>query len=258
MGGRFVVEREVGRGAVGVVYRAYDLTTEQNVALKIIASESGMAPVEEARLMQEGQILSDLDHPGIVKIVAYGVLPDSMLPFVAMEWLEGEDLAARQQRAPLDLPQILELGVLVAAGLSAAHSAGVIHRDVKPGNIFLCRSAAEPTSYLDALPKLVDFGVATGANSSLEDVSNIAGTPAYMAPEQASGNSPIDERCDIYSLGATLFELIAGRPPARRAVSCCDAGTLGHYPSTQPAGATAGRPTAIGRACPANARNNSG
>ncbi len=93
LGGRFAVEREVGRGGAGIVFRAFDLITERAVALKVINSEVGVAPEEEARLMREGQLLENLDHPGIVKTVAFGVLEDTGAPFVAMEWLDGEDLA---------------------------------------------------------------------------------------------------------------------------------------------------------------------
>ncbi len=211
LGGRFAIEREVGRGGVGVVYRAYDLETQQVVALKVVAADAGVAPEEEARLEREGRLLANLNHPGIVKTVAFGLLEDSGLPYVAMEWLEGEDLAARQKREPLNLAESLELGEHVGQALEAAHEAGVIHRDIKPGNIFLCRGAA--SAVLDCRPKLVDFGVAANTDAQLARTGDIVGTPAYMAPEQARGDAPIDARCDIYSLGATLFELLAGRPP---------------------------------------------
>ncbi len=212
LGGRFAIEREVGRGGVGIVYRAFDLETERVVALKVVAAEAGVAPLEEARLEREGRLLANLDHPGIVKTVAFGVLEDSGLPYVAMEWLDGEDLAARQRRAPLNLAESLELTDSVGQALVAAHDAGVIHRDIKPGNIFLCREP-EPQGLLDCQPKLVDFGVAANADVHIGRAGDVVGTPAYMAPEQARGDAPIDVRCDIYSLGATLFELIAGRPP---------------------------------------------
>lgn len=209
-----MVEHEVGRGGVGIVYRAYDLLTLQTVALKVINAEAGVAPEEEAALMREGELLASLDHPGIVKTVAFGVLDDTGLPFVAMEWLDGEDLAARQRRSPLTIPEALELTLRVAEALAAAHAAGVIHRDIKPGNIFLCRQAqSSQTSLLDSWPKLVDFGVASGGELRVHRAGDLVGTPAYMAPEQARGDAPIDGRCDIYSLGATLFEVIAGRPP---------------------------------------------
>jgi len=212
LGGRFAIEREVGRGGAGIVFRAYDLFTEQPVALKVINSEVGVAPEEEARLMREGQLLENLDHPGIVKTVACGVLEDSGAPFVAMEWLEGEDLAARQRRDPLNIAQAVELTQLVGEALGAAHAAGVIHRDIKPGNIFLCRDQSGG-GLLDCRPKLVDFGVAAKSDIRITRSGDVVGTPAYMAPEQARGDGPIDARSDIYSLGATLFELVSGRPP---------------------------------------------
>jgi tetratricopeptide (TPR) repeat protein len=212
LGGRFAVEREVGRGAVGVVYRAFDLETQRTVALKVVASEAGVAPEDEARLAREGALLSNLDHPGIVKTVAFGVLDDTGLPYVAMEWLEGEDLAARQRRDPLTLAESLELTREVGEALDAAHGAGVIHRDIKPGNIFLCNGPSA-SMLLDFRPKLVDFGVAAKTDVRITRTGDVVGTPAYMAPEQARGDAAIDARCDIYSLGATLFELVSGRPP---------------------------------------------
>ncbi|HET9930724.1 MAG TPA: AAA family ATPase, partial [Polyangiaceae bacterium] len=160
------------------------------------------------------ELLASLDHPGIVKTVAFGVLEDTGLPFVAMEWLDGEDLAARQRKNPLSIPEALELTLRVAEALSAAHQAGVIHRDIKPGNIFLCRQLEKPPgALLDVWPKLVDFGVASHGEMRVRRAGDLVGTPAYMAPEQARGDAPLDGRSDIYSLGATLFELIAGRPP---------------------------------------------
>lgn len=212
MGGRFVAEREVGRGGAGVVYRAWDKVTEQYIALKVIAAEAGVSPEEETRLMREGELLTHLDHPGIVKIIAYGVLEDSGQPFIAMEWLDGEDLTNRQRKNPLSIRHAVELTILVATALQTAHEAGVIHRDIKPGNIVLSSRPAPPGE-LDALPKLVDFGVAAGSDIRITRNGDVVGTPAYMAPEQARGDGPIDVRSDIYSLGATLFELIAGRPP---------------------------------------------
>jgi serine/threonine protein kinase/tetratricopeptide (TPR) repeat protein len=213
LGGRFRIEREVGRGGVGVVYRAIDEETGNAVALKVVGGEIGVAPKEEARLAREGDVLRNLSHPGIVRVVASGVFDETGQPFLAMEWLEGEDLAARHGRAPLDFPQCVELGIFVAQALEAAHDAGIVHRDVKPSNIFLCTGRHEHAEYLDVAPKLVDFGVATTDDIRVTRSGDVVGTPAYMAPEQARGDAPIDARCDIYSLGATLFEMIAGRPP---------------------------------------------
>jgi hypothetical protein len=212
MGGRFVIEREVGRGGAGIVYRAWDLETEQYVALKVLPVDPGDAPAEEARLTREGELVSHLDHPSIVRIVAYGVLEESQMPFVAMEWLEGEDLSARHKRAPLNMRQAVELAILVGRALGTAHEAGVIHRDIKPGNVVLI-ARTEDSGELDVWPKLVDFGTAARGDIRITRTGDVVGTPAYMAPEQARGDAPVDARCDIYSLGATLFELISGRPP---------------------------------------------
>ena len=210
LGERFVVEREVGRGGVGIVYRALDQMTGQPVALKVIAIP-GVDAGEEARFRREGRVLAGLTHPGIVRLVAFGQLDEGQ-PYVAMEWLDGEDLSQRHRRAPLSLVQTLEVGALVAEALAFAHGAGIVHRDVKPSNIFLVANDA------NALPgsinaKLVDFGVASADDAKLTRTGAIIGTPAYMAPEQARGDSEVNARADLYALGATLFEMITGRPP---------------------------------------------
>src|SRR5262249_24061433 len=145
------VEREVGRGGVGVVYRAFDRTSEQWVALKRIAT-MGVDIAEEARFVREGKLLSGLDHPHIVRLVACGAFDDGS-PYVAMEWLEGEDLARRTRRAPLALREALEATRQIALALAAAHGVGMVHRDIKPSNIFLLAG--------DKIhAKLVDFGLA--------------------------------------------------------------------------------------------------
>ncbi len=268
--GRFRVDHEVGRGGVGIVYQAFDTLTSRPVALKIIAA-CGAEPAEHARFAREGQLLAELDHSGIVRVIAFGTLEagsfgvsgrrlEESAPYVAMEWLEGEDAAARQQHAPLSLRQALSVGAQIARALAAAHLAGVVHRDIKPSNVFLlggttARDSMPPASGVatqtpgrsartsdpvgvprfragplpraerivpEATPsergerllaKLVDFGVAATDDVRLTRTGAVVGTPAYMAPEQARGDSSADARSDIYSLGATLFELIAGRPP---------------------------------------------
>jgi tetratricopeptide (TPR) repeat protein len=198
---------------VGVVYRALDETTGQAVALKIVDAEVGVAPGEEHRLKREGEVLRGLSHPGIVRVMASGILDGTGQPYLAMEWLEGEDLATRHRRAPLTFPECVELGIFVAQALEAAHDAGIVHRDVKPSNIFLCNERQDGSRYLDVRPKLLDFGVAASDDFRMSPGGDVVGTPAYMAPEQARGDAVIDARCDIYALGATLFELLANRPP---------------------------------------------
>jgi eukaryotic-like serine/threonine-protein kinase len=206
---RFVVEREVGRGGVGIVYRAHDQMTGQDVALKVIALP-GVDAGEEARFRREGRVLAGLHHPGIVRVVAFGQLDEGQ-PYVAMEWLEGEDIAKRQKRSPLPLAQCVEIAAQVADALAAAHAAGIVHRDVKPSNVFLVGSGAGQSGPVRV--KLVDFGVAAAEDAKLTRTGAIVGTPAYMAPEQARGDGEVDARADLYALGATLFDMVAGRPP---------------------------------------------
>ncbi len=131
------------------------------------------------------------------------------------QWSGSRARISRRARSAIrsTLKQAVELAILVAQALDAAHAAGVIHRDIKPGNIFLCKGRHPETEELDVTPKLVDFGVAAAGDIRITRTGDVVGTPAYMAPEQARGDAPIDARCDIYSLGATLFELVAGRPP---------------------------------------------
>jgi serine/threonine protein kinase/tetratricopeptide (TPR) repeat protein len=211
LGGRFVVEKEVGRGGVGIVYRAMDRVTGQLVALKVIAI-AGVDAGEEARFQREGRVLAELEHPSIVKLVAFGQLDEGQ-PYVAMEWLEGEDIAQRQRRSPLSLAQCLQVAATVADALAAAHDAGIIHRDVKPSNIILLGSAWGTRDRKLLSAKLVDFGVASVEDGKLTRTGAIVGTPAYMAPEQARGDGEVSASADLYALGATLFEMIAGRPP---------------------------------------------
>jgi serine/threonine protein kinase len=207
--GRFVIEREVGRGGVGIVYRARDEVSGAPVALKVIAIP-GVDASEEARFGREGRVLAGLNHGGIVRVVAFGQLDEGQ-PYVAMEWLEGEDIAQRQKRSPLTLGQALEVAAQVAEALAYAHSVGIVHRDIKPSNVILVGSA--PGSEWPITAKLVDFGVASAEDARLTRTGAIIGTPAYMAPEQARGDAEVDARADIYGLGATLFEIVAGRPP---------------------------------------------
>jgi tetratricopeptide (TPR) repeat protein len=211
LAGRFEVVREVGRGGVGIVYKANDHVSGQAVALKVIAIV-GVDAGEEARFQREGRVLSALSHPSIVRVIDFGQLEEGQ-PYVAMEWLEGEDVAQRLKRSPLTLTQCLDIGAMMAEALASAHRAGVIHRDVKPSNIFLVGSSRDALPDAPFVAKLVDFGVAAAEDAKLTLTGAIVGTPAYMAPEQARGDGEVRTSVDFYALGATLFEMIAGRPP---------------------------------------------
>ncbi len=214
LGGRWLVECEVGRGGVGIVYRARDQMSGQLVALKVIAI-TGVDASEEARFAREGRVLAGLSHPGIVRVVAFGQLErhDERQPYIAMEWLEGVDLSERLKKEPLDMATSLVVAAEIAEALAAAHAAGIVHRDVKPSNIILVKQAGP-----DAVPgaisaKLVDFGVASAEDVKLTRTGAILGTPAYMAPEQARGDGEVTAQADLYALGATLFEMLTGRAP---------------------------------------------
>ncbi len=235
--GRFRVERAIGRGASGVVYRATDERDQRPVALKILRTD-----LFGDRVTAEADVLAELTHPGIVALVAAGnvdagardgaghALPEGS-PFLVMEWLDGEDLESRRRHAPLALREALDVCAQIAEALHAAHVVGVVHRDIKPSNVFLLPSEEGRAPRV----KLVDFGVAGTYDVLLEESSHddrgMVGTPAYMAPEQARGDAIIDARCDIYSLGATLFELIAGYPPHAGSSSIATLARLASMPA---------------------------
>lgn len=203
LGGRFRTEREVGRGGSGVVYFAHDTITEAPVALKVVLGSFGAEGAEEVRFTREGNLLRALSHPNIVRVMGSGTLASGE-PYIAMEWLEGEDVAQRLKRGGLSERESLRIIADIADALHAAHGSGVVHRDVKPSNIFLTQ---------EGVAKLVDFGVASAEDVRITKTGAIIGTPAYMAPEQARGERYVDARADTYALGATLFEMLAGRPP---------------------------------------------
>ena len=190
---------------MGTVYRARDVLSEQRVALKLLHPESSEESLR--RFTREAELLASLRHPAIVSHVAHGFAEEGR-PFLAMEWLEGEDLAGRLARQSLSLAETLVLLRRAAEALVVIHSRGVIHRDLKPSNIFL--RAGHPE---DAV--LLDFGLARPERPSLAMTAShtVVGTPSYMAPEQASGHSDLTPRADFFSLGCVLYECLTGHPP---------------------------------------------
>lgn len=201
---RFRIERLAGSGGMGVVFRALDLHTGEPVALKLSLSEDEQLA---ARFQREARALFEIQHPGVARHVDHGV-DDGGRRYLVMEWLEGEDLATRLARGPIDVDEALALVSRVADALAAVHACGVVHRDLKPANLFL---AGRDLSQA----KILDFGVARFADGTygLTDPGAAIGTPAYMAPEQVRGEPDIDARADIYALGCILFECLTGRPP---------------------------------------------
>ncbi|MDC3954032.1 serine/threonine-protein kinase [Polyangium jinanense] len=201
-GGRFAIERLASAGGMAEVYRALDRATGARVALKVLHAAGAPFAGHFAR---ESYVLAELDHPGIVRYVAHGAAPSGEL-FLAMEWLEGEDLAQRLKRGPLSIAETLTLGVRVAEALGAAHARGVVHRDIKPSNLFL------PDRDIGRV-KILDFGIARPqATRPATRTGILLGTPGYMAPEQALGARTVDPRADVFALGCVLYECLVGRP----------------------------------------------
>ena len=187
---------------MGRVYRAFDREGGERVALKLLAEE---APEHAARFAQEARILAGLAHPGVVRWIAQGEAEDGQR-WLALEWLEGEDLAGRIARGVLTVEEALAIGLAASEALAVAHARGVIHRDIKPSNLFLV--GGDPRKL-----KLLDFGIAR-RNSVTRAITRsgvVMGTPGYVAPEQVHGD-PADARADVFGLGAVLFECLAGRP----------------------------------------------
>jgi hypothetical protein len=192
---------------MGFVFLARDEHTGLPVALKLLHAPS--SPEGARRFAREAQLLSSLRHPGIVSYVAHG-LTEQGQPFLAMEWLEGEDLARRLAHTPLSLSESLQLLSRAAEALAAAHAQGIVHRDLKPSNLFL--RSRQPGDVV-----LLDFGLAhlPAASQLLTDSGMMLGTPGYMAPEQASCLRGLSPAADIFSLGCVLYECLTGQPPFR-------------------------------------------
>jgi tetratricopeptide (TPR) repeat protein len=203
IGGRYVIVERVRAGGMGTVFRAEDRRAGNQIALKLL---HGQEATDIERFVREAAILAELDHPGIVRYAGHGMEPTGE-HWLAMEWLEGEDLAARIGRKRLTDRETLAIMRQAIAALSFAHERGAIHRDVKPSNLFLRDKSVEKVV-------LVDFGVAglAGDMRRLTQTGALLGTPGYMAPEQVEGSPSHDARSDIFSLGCVLFECLTGRP----------------------------------------------
>ncbi len=201
---------ELGRGGMGVVYKARQVRLNRLVALKMVLAGEHVRPEDLVRFLAEAEAVAALQHPHIVQIFEVG--QHDGLPFIALEYLEGGSLLRKLQSSPLPAREAAQLTDTLARAMHSAHEHGVIHRDLKPSNVLLDR---------EGQPKVTDFGLAkrVAGGSGLTQSGAILGTPSYMAPEQAQGKGKeVGPAADVYALGAILYELLTGRPPFKAAV----------------------------------------
>lgn len=206
--GHYEILEVVGRGAFGTVLRAFDEKLQRVVAIKVLAPEMAATSPARKRFLREARTSAAIRHENVVAIHA---VEDEPIPYLVMEYIPGQTLQKRlDAHGPLDLADVLRLGKQIADGLAAAHAQGLIHRDIKPGNILL-------EGGMNDRVKITDFGLArTADDASMTQSGLIAGTPMYMAPEQALGQK-LDQRADLFSFGSVLYQMLSGRPPFRAA-----------------------------------------
>lgn len=204
--GRFELGRIIGEGRTGTVHEAFDRQAARRVALKQLTNHPNLHSAA-ARFEREVAIVAALAHENVVGHVSHGTAADGT-PYLAMEWVDGEDLAARLARGALGVPDTIALARGIAAALAAAHARAIVHRDVKPSNVLLDGGRA-------CAPKLADFGVARvlGAATALTGTGDLVGTPSYMAPELVRGQKDTDSLVDVFALGCVMHHCLAGRPP---------------------------------------------
>src|ERR1700676_1834582 len=211
--GPYEILDAIGAGGMGEVYRAKDKRLDRTVAIKILPAHLSSDPVRKQRFEREAKTISSLNHPHIC--VLYDVGHQEGIDYLVMECVEGETLAKRLEKGPLPLDQVVKFGGQIADALDKAHRSGVVHRDLKPGNIMLTPTGA----------KLLDFGLAKPAaplasvatltaavtqSSPMTEEGTIVGTFQYMSPEQVEGKE-VDGRSDIFSLGVVLYEMVTGK-----------------------------------------------
>lgn len=207
--GRYRIEQKIGEGGMGMVYMATHTTLQKRLALKVLRGDSSRDADVVQRFMQEAQAATSIGHANIIDISDFGRLPDGSVYFV-MEYLDGVSLSAMIKRSgSVPMQEAIHLVRQIASALEAAHARGIVHRDLKPDNIFIIRQGND-----HRFVKVLDFGVAKvgGAASKLTKTGMVFGTPHYMSPEQAAGQS-VDQRTDIYALGVIMYEMFTGKVP---------------------------------------------
>jgi len=212
---KYLLEKQLGIGGMGTVYRARHLLIDRAVAVKVLNQRFVEDEAAQARFRREAKAAGRLQHPNAVGVTDFGTTSDGYV-YIVMELLEGltlRDLLARD--APLDLAHAVSIMLQVSSAVAAAHEAGIIHRDLKPANIFIAQRPDVPS-----VVKVLDFGIAKLAADSLDEddrqtltqVGAMIGTPRYMSPEQCGG-SPLTAAADVYSLGVILYEMLTGTVP---------------------------------------------
>jgi serine/threonine-protein kinase len=202
LGGRYVLAETLGRGGMAVVYRATDTVLGREVAVKVLADRLARDPSFVERFRREAWAAARLSHPGVVTVFDHG--SEGRLHYIVMELVEGPTLSDLLARGPLGVERTAAIGGQVLAALEAAHGEGLVHRDVKPGNIMLTASGTV---------KVMDFGIARSADAeTLTGSGTVVGSASYLSPEQVRGEA-VDHRSDLYSLGCVLYQALTGRPP---------------------------------------------
>lgn len=210
--GRYRIDSLIGRGGMASVFRAFDTRLDRVVAVKLLNSDLASQPTFRKRFRREAQAAARMNHPGIVRVFDAGeeTVTDEhgehVRPFMVMELVEGDLLSTRLSRGRPSTDEAIKLILQLLEALEYSHTAGVVHRDIKPGNLILTR---------EGVLKVMDFGIAralTDENESVSQTTTILGTAAYFSPEQARGET-VDERSDLYSAGVVLFEMLTGRTP---------------------------------------------
>ena len=203
--GPYSIAAEIGRGGMGIVYRAEDPRLKRQVAIKLLPPDLTRDATAKQRFLQEAQAASALDHPNVCAIFDVGETDDGEL-YLVMAFYEGETLKDRIARGPLPVKEAVDIATQVGQGLAEAHAAGIVHRDTKPANLFITKSG---------VVKILDFGLAKLAGSEgVTQTGTTVGTVLYMSPAQARGKE-VDHRTDIWSLGVVLYEMLTGQQPFR-------------------------------------------
>ncbi len=208
IGGRYVITDRIGAGGMGTVYRARHEVVGRDVAIKFLSPDLAMVASNRQRFLREAKAANRIDHEHIIDITDYGETDDGLV-YLVMEYLDGEPLSQLIARGPLATYRAIDIGMQMAAALARAHELDVVHRDIKPDNVFVLQRRTMGGDFV----KLLDFGLAKMKGEMRLTASGaVFGTPEYMAPEQARG-SPLTGKADLYALGCVLYEMLSGQPP---------------------------------------------